>query len=98
MNLELLGSLVNEDHVVGLGSGGLGDDLDGYDLAGIEILGLEDHAEGAMVKRGDGFISSIEHNTLVKLVAHTIHRRRSRTIVGKDQRGRKGRPDGAEER
>jgi len=72
VNIELLGTLIVGNWAVG--NRLLGDDLDSYDLASEEILGLEDQAKGAMVEGRDGLISSIEHNTFLELVAHTIHR------------------------
>jgi hypothetical protein len=75
MNTELFGALIDGKGGRAVDSGGrLGDDLDGDVVTGYQILGLEDHAEGAMVERGDGLITSIEYNAFVKLIAHTLHR------------------------
>jgi len=72
VDLEFLGTLIVRNQAIG--SRRLGDDLDSYNLASEHVLRLEDHPEGAMVEGRNRLISSIEHNTLVKLVAHTIHR------------------------
>lgn len=75
VDAELLGAFVD-----GKGGGAsdgcsrLGDDLDGNHFVSYKILCLEDHAERAMVEGRYSFISSIEHNTLVKLIAHALHR------------------------
>ena len=74
MDVEFFGTFVDREGRSPVAGGGrLGDDLDCHMIAGYKVLGLEDHPEGTMVERRNGFISSIEHNTLVNLVAHTIH-------------------------
>jgi hypothetical protein len=75
VNAEFLGALVNGESGGAVdGSGGLGDDLDCNVVASYEVLGLEDHAKGAMIEGRNGFVSSIEHNAFVKLIAHALHR------------------------
>jgi hypothetical protein len=74
VNAKLLGALINSESRRAVdGGGALGDDLDGNVVAGYKVLGLEDHAEGAIVERGDCLVSSIEHNAVVKLIAHALH-------------------------
>jgi hypothetical protein len=74
VDVKLLGTLVDgDDGRAGIGGRRLGDDLDGHIITGYKVLGLEDHSKGAMVEGGDGFISSIEYDAVLKLVAHTIH-------------------------
>jgi hypothetical protein len=75
MDAQLLRALINCESGRAVDSGrGLGDDLDGNVVARYKVFGLEDHAKGAMVEWGNGFVSSIEHNAIVKLIAHTIHK------------------------
>jgi hypothetical protein len=75
MDTELFGALINgEGGRTVDGCGGLGNHLDGNIFVGYQVLGLEDHAEGAMVEWGDGLESSIEYNAFVKLVAHALHK------------------------
>jgi hypothetical protein len=75
MNTELFGAFIDSKGGRAIDSGGrLGNDLDGDVVTGYQVLGLEDHAKGAMVERGDGLVSSIEYNAFVKLVAHALHR------------------------
>ena len=75
MNTELFGALIDGKGGRAVDSGsGLGNDLDGDVVAGYQVLCLEDHAKGAMVERGDGLVSSVEHNAFVKLIAHALHR------------------------
>jgi hypothetical protein len=74
VDVEFLGTLIySKGRWPGVGSIGLGDDLDRDGLAGYEILGLEDHSKGTMIEGRDYFISSIEHGTFAKLVAHALH-------------------------
>jgi len=71
---ELLGALVHGQSGLIGASVVLGDDLDRNDFASYEVLGLEDHAEGAMIEWGDGFIPPIKYNALMKQVAHALHK------------------------
>jgi hypothetical protein len=74
VNAKLLGALIDCESGRAIdGGGALGDDLDSNVVASHKVLGLEDHAEGAIVERGDGLVSSIEHNAVVKLIAHALH-------------------------
>ena len=74
MNAELFGAFVDgKSGGVRDGGGRLGDDLDGNEFVGYEVLGTEDHAEGSMVEWRDDFVSSIEHSTFFKLIAHALH-------------------------
>jgi hypothetical protein len=75
MNAKLFRALVDsEGRRVESSGGALGDDFDGNMFASYDVLGLEDHTEGAMIERRDSFVSSIENNTLVKLVAQALHK------------------------
>jgi hypothetical protein len=74
VNAKLLGALIDcESGRAVDGGGALGDDLDGNVVAGHKVLGLEDHAKGAIVERGDCLVSSIEHNAVMKVIAHALH-------------------------
>ena len=60
VDAELLGALIDGKGRGAVdGGGALGDDLDGHGLVGYKILGLEDHTKGAIVERGDCFVSSM---------------------------------------
>lgn len=74
VNTKLFGALIDCKGGRAVDGGRtLGNDLDSNMVASYKILGLEDHAKGAIVKRGDCFIPSIEYNAFVKMIAHTIH-------------------------
>jgi hypothetical protein len=77
MDTELFGALIDSEGGRTVDGGGrLGNDLDGNIVVGYQVLGLEDHAKGAMVERRDGLVSSIEYNAFVKLIAHALHKER----------------------
>jgi hypothetical protein len=83
MNTELFGALINRKRGRTVDSGGaLSDDLDSNVVAGYQVFGLEDHTKGAMVEWRDGFISSIEYNAFVKLIAHALHKERLMRVDG----------------
>jgi hypothetical protein len=74
MDTKLFGALINGKSGGAVDGGrALGDDLDGNMVTRYQVLGLEDHAKGAIVKRRDCFIPSIEYNACVKVIAHTLH-------------------------
>jgi hypothetical protein len=96
VDVELFGALIDSKARRAMVSGiGLGDDFDSNKFIGYKVSGLEYQSKRAMIERGDGLIPSIEHNAVVKLIAHTIHGDGSWTKMGRLAEGNtKVRPDG----
>lgn len=74
VDTELLRALVDSKCRRAIdGSRGLGNNLDGNEIIGHKVLGLEDHAKGAIVECRNGFVSAMEYNTCLKLITHALH-------------------------
>jgi hypothetical protein len=74
MDHELFGSVVNGQPLrVNGSSGRFGQALEGNLGIGPGVLGLEDHAKGAMIEGSESSKSPVEQRTFLEVVSHALH-------------------------
>jgi hypothetical protein len=74
MDHELFGSIVNGQPLrVNRSSGRFGQALEGNLGIGPGVLGLKDHAKGAMIEGSESSESPVKQRTFLEVVSHALH-------------------------